>query len=183
MQRLFALGGVLALLVTAALAADSKSAALQVGDAVEAFYVKDVTGPAAGTELCYRCRFGNRPVISIFTRKVSEPVAALVQEVDGAVSQHADKNMAGFVVVLTDDPAGQEESLKKLATDHGIKHVPLTTFNDVGGPRNYKLAKDAEVTVMMWVDGKLQVNESLKASELSKEKIAAVVKQSGRIVN
>ena len=183
MHKLFAVGGAVALFVAAAAAADSKSAALQVGDDVEAFYVKDVTGPAAGTELCYRCRFGNRPVISIFTRKVSEPVAALVQEIDGAVNQHADKNMAGFVVVLTDDPAGQEDALKKLAKDHGIKHVPLTTFNDVGGPRNYKLAKDAEVTVMMWVGGKLQVNESLKASELSKEKIASVVKQSGKLIN
>lgn len=183
MQKLFTMGGAVALLVTAVAAADSKSATLQVGDAVEAFYVKDVTGPAAGTELCYRCRYGNRPVISVFTRKVTEPLAALVQEVDGTVGQHADKNMAGFVVVLTDDPAGQEESLKKLAKDHGIKHVPLTTFNDVGGPRNYKLARDAEVTVMMWVDGKLQVNETLKSSELSKEKIAAVLKQSDKLLN
>lgn len=167
----------------AALAAEPNSTTLQVGDAVEAFYVKDVTGPAAGTELCYRCRFGNRPVISIFTRKVTEQVASLAKEVDATVGQHADKDLAGFVVLLTDDPPAQEEGLKKLARDNGIKNLPLTTFNDVGGPRNYKLTKDADVTVMMWVDGKLQVNEALKAGELSKDRIAALVKSSEKIIN
>ena len=175
--------GVVLFVAAAALAAKPTSATLQVGDQVEAFYVKDVTGPAAGTELCYRCRYGNRPVISIFTRQVTEQVASLAREVDATVGQHADKNLAGFVVLLTDDPAGQEEGLKKLAKDNGIKNLPLTTFNDVGGPRNYKLTKDADVTVMMWVDGKLQVNEALKTAELSKEKIAALVKNSDKILN
>jgi hypothetical protein len=175
--------GVVLLVAAAALAAEPKSAALQVGDAVEAFYVKDVTGPAAGTELCYRCRYGNRPVISIFTRKVTEPVASLAKEVDATVGEHADKDLAGFFVLLTDDPVSQEEGLKKLAKDNGIRNLPLTTFNDVGGPRNYKLTKDADVTVMMWVDGTLQVNEAFKAGDLSKEKIAALVKSSEKILN
>jgi hypothetical protein len=183
MSKLTSSGVVLFVAATVAFAAEPKSAALQVGDAVEAFYVKDVTGPAAGTELCYRCRYGNRPVISIFTRKVTDQVASLAKEIDAAVGQNTDKDLAGFVVVLTDDPAGQEEGLKKLAKDNGIKHLPLTTFNDVGGPRNYKLTKDADVTVMMWVDGKVQVNEALKASELSKDKIAALVKSSDKIIN
>ena len=182
MSRL-AIPGVVLFVASAVFSAEPKSATLQVGDAVEAFYVKDVTGPAAGTELCYRCRYGNRPVISIFTRKVTDQVASLAKEVDATVGQHADKDLAGFVVVLTDDPAAQEEALRKLAKDNGLKNVPLTTFNDVGGPRNYKLAKDAEVTVMMWVDGKLQVNEALKAGDLSKDKIAALVKESDKIVN
>ncbi len=56
--------------------------------------------------------------------------------------------------------AVHEDSLKALAEEHGITNVPLTTFDDETGPRGYKLTRDAEVTVMMWVDGQLAVNET-----------------------
>jgi hypothetical protein len=37
---------------------------LEVGSRVAAFYVTDVTGPAAGEKLCYRCKFGDRPTVT-----------------------------------------------------------------------------------------------------------------------
>jgi len=173
----------LLLAVSAAIAADQNTASLQVGDDVGAFYVTDVTGPAAGTELCYRCRYGDRPVVTIFTRTVDEKLASLLKEVDSIVGKNSGKDMAAFLVVMTDDQAGQEAALKKLATDAGLKNVPLTTFEDVNGPRNYKISKDAEVTVMMWVNGKLQVNETLKQADLTAEKIASVTAQTSKILN
>jgi hypothetical protein len=181
MKRMLAPTVALLLAVAPAFAADGP---LQVGDDVGAFYVKDVTGPAAGTALCYRCRFGDQPVVSIFTRNVDDKLAALLKEVDAVVGKNAEsKKMAAFLVVLTDDPTAQEEALKKLAKDNGIKNVPLTTFEDLNGPRGYRLSKDAEVTVMMWVDGKVQVNESLSGADLTAEKIAALTKSTSKILN
>jgi len=172
----------LLLAVSAAIAAD-KTEPLQVGDDVGAFYVKDVTGPAAGTELCYRCRFGDRPVVTIFTRVVDDKLAALLKEVDTVVGQNSDKKMAAFLVVMTDDPAGQEAALTKLAKDAGLKNVPLTTFEDNNGPRSYRISKEADLTVMMWVDGKVQVNESLSQADLTAERIAALTASTSKILN
>ena len=156
---------------------------LEIGAVVREFYVKDVTGPAAGNELCYRCRYGNRPVVSIFTREITDELATLIKEVDEVVGQNSDHDLAAFVVLLSDDAAAHEDSLKALAEEHGITNVPLTTFDDETGPRGYKLTRDAEVTVMMWVDGELAVNETFNSDDLSEETIAGVVQSTGKILN
>lgn len=180
MKRLLAPVACLALIAGTALA---DTPTLQVGDDVGAFYVKDVTGPKAGDSLCYRCRYGDRPVVSIFARTVDDNLAALLKEVDAIVGKNSGKDMAAFLVVMSDDPAGQEEKLKQLAKDNDLKHTPLTTFEDVNGPRSYRISKDADITVMMWVDGKIKVNEALKQGDLTKEKIAAVAKDTSKILN
>lgn len=159
------------------------SAPLEVGDNVAAFYVNDVTGPAAGTSLCYRCRYGDRPVVSIFAKKVDDKLAALLKEVDDVVGKNAGKDMAAFLVVMSDEPDRQEEKLKKIAKDNGLQNTPLTTFEDANGPRAYRIDKDADITVMMWVDGKIKVNEALSQDDLTKEKIAAVAKDTSKILN
>ncbi|WP_437226736.1 hypothetical protein SH661x_004741 [Planctomicrobium sp. SH661] len=156
---------------------------LEVGSAVNAFYVKDVTGPAAGTKLCYRCRFGDRPVVSIFARDVNGEVANLIQQVDGVVGKNQAKDMKAFVVLLSDEPEAKEATLKKVADETKVTNTPLTTFDSNVGPRDYKIGQDAEVTVMMWVDGKLKVNEAYKPGELTKEKVSSLVGKTSQILN
>ena len=94
-------------------AADIESG-LKVGDFAGAYYVSDVTGPAAGEKLCYRCRYGNRPVVNIFTRKMDENVTKLVKQIDEVVGRNRDNGLAAFVVVLSDDPGAQETPLKQV---------------------------------------------------------------------
>lgn len=156
---------------------------LEVGESVGAFYVKDVTGPSAGEKLCYRCRYGSKPVVSIFAREMNDDVASLVQKVDGVVGKNQSKKMAAFVVLLTDQPEAKEGDLKKVAESKKISHTPLTTFDGLTGPSSYKISPDAEVTVMMWVDGKLQVNEELRTSDLSADKIESIVGKTNKILN
>ncbi|WP_437203419.1 hypothetical protein [Planctomicrobium sp. SH664] len=156
---------------------------LKVGDQVKAFYVEDVTGPAAGTKLCYRCRYGNRPVVSVFARGVKGEVPTLIQNLDGVVGNNQAKDMKAFVVLLTDEPEAHKGELKKIAEEKKVANTPLTTFDGIAGPPAYSISKDADVTVMMWVDGKLKVNESFKIDELTNEKVAAVVKKTSEILN
>src|SRR5688572_31949776 len=76
---------------SAVIAAELKSG-LEIGDAVQPFYVQDVTGPSAGKDpLCYRCQYGARPVVAVFTRKVDDKVAALVKEIDSKVAKNGEK--------------------------------------------------------------------------------------------
>jgi hypothetical protein len=182
MKNLLALAAVVAIGTAVAFAAE-KSETLPVGSDVGAFTVTDVTGPQAGESLCYRCQFKDRPVVSIFAREVNEELATLVKEIDQVVGKNQAEKMASFVVVLTDEPASKTDSLKALASKHGIKNTPLTTYEDAMGPPSYKISKTADFTVMMWVDGQLKVNETFQKGQLSKQKITQVVSKTDTIVN
>lgn len=179
MKRLIVLSAVMLLSCAGATADDQ----LEIGASVREFYVKDVTGPAAGMELCYRCRYANRPVVTIFTRDVNDELAALIKKMDEVVGENGDAGMAGFVVLMTDEPAEHEDSLKSLATEQDIRRVPLTVFDDRYGPRSYRLSRDADVTVMMWVEGELAVNQSFKREQLTEDAIAGLVRSTERILN
>jgi hypothetical protein len=182
MKKLLAVLSV-ACCATVAAWAEDKADCLKEGDSVAAFYVTDVTGPSAGEKLCYRCKYGARPVVSIFAKQMNDKVASLTKKIDEQVGQHQDAKMAAFVVVLSEDPEGQNDALKAVAAKQEIKNTPITTFDGLAGPDKYKISKDADITVMMWVDSKVKVNESMKASELTDAKIATLVKSTSKILN
>ncbi len=156
---------------------------LSVGDPVPAFNVRDITGPNKGKTLCYRCKFGDRPVVTIFTRDTNENVVALVKDIDAQVAKNSDKKMASFVVVLTNDADATEAKLAEIAKKEGIKHVPLTVIEGDAGPDGYGVKEDAETTVMMWVDGELKVNEAFGKGKLSKDAVKTVSAETKKILN
>lgn len=164
-------------------AADIKSG-LQVGDYPGAFNVTDITGPSAGQKLCYRCQYGARPVVSIFTRSMDENVVKLVKELDSVVAKNAeDKKMAAFVTVLTNDPDATESQLKKVAEEQKLQRTPLTVFENTAGPTKYKIDQKADVTIMMWVDSDVKVNYAFSAGELNADSVAKVVADTAKILN
>jgi len=183
MRRAFlAVAAACLLSATSTQAGDLKSG-LQVGDYPGAFNVTDITGPSAGEKLCYRCRYGARPVVSIFARKMDDNVVKLVSEVNAVVQKNADdKKMAGFVTLLTEDPDAAEAELKKVAEEKQIKAVPLTVFENNIGPSKYKIDEKAEVTVMMWVDSDVKVNHAFAPGELTSEALAQIVKDTQKIL-
>lgn len=155
---------------------------LQPGDRPDAFNVRDVTGPEAGKSLCYRCKYGARPVVSIFTRDIDDNVTNLIKEVDKQVGANEDKKMAAFVVLLTDDPDAAEAKLSEVAKKNGIKNVPLTLYDGSAGPEEYKIAKDADVTVMMWNKSDVKVNHAFAKGGLKKEDVKKVAADTSKIL-
>ncbi len=163
--------------------AEELQSGLPCGDKVPAFNVKDVTGPNKGTSLCYRCQYGARPVVTIFTRTMDDNVQSLIKQVDGLVGKNGEKQMKAFVVVLTDKPEEQEKSLPEVAKKHNIKSVPLTVFDSPAGPPNYKIAKDAEVTVMMWNKSEVKANQAFAKGKFDKKAVEGVVADTAKILN
>jgi hypothetical protein len=106
----------------------------------------------------------------------------LVKQVDEKVGAKKDKKMASFVVVLSEDPAANEAKLKELAKKEGIKNVPLTTFGNADGPENYKVSKDAEVTVLLWVGLTVKANHAFAPGKLNKDGIKAVLDDTAKIL-
>lgn len=173
------------MLVCAGLAFAAAKSGLEVGTDVPAFYVQDVTGKFAGEKpLCYRCRYSNRPVVTVFTHNPDAKIEELVKKIDKTVGEHERDKMAAFVVVLSDKPKDQEAKLKEIAKKAGgLKNVPLTTFENADGPAEYKLSKDAETTVMMWVEGQVKVNHAFAKGELDDKAIEAIVADTSKILN
>ena len=173
-----------AVVMTASLvvSAGEVKSGLDKGARVPAFNVYDVTGPQKGTELCYRCRYGNQPVVSIFAKEMNDEVAALAKELDGVVAHHRDERMAGFVVVMSDKAEAARPALLEAAKKNKIEQLPLTTFDGMEGPEGYKINPKADVTVMMWVDGKVTSSHAFNKGELNKEAISAVVKSTEELV-
>lgn len=163
--------------------AEDKAECLALGSKVGAFYVTDVTGPAAGEKLCYRCRYGARPVVSIFCREVNDSVVALVKDVDAKVGANKEAGMAAFVVLLSENPEADAAKLKELAAKQGIQNTPLTTFDGAAGPAGYQIAQDSDVTVMMWTESELKVNDAFKKGEFTQEKVAGVAGKTTAILN
>ena len=121
-------------------------------------------------------------MVSIFARTIDDNLASLVKKIDAKVGENKDQRMAAFVVLLTDDPDATETKLKELAKKHSIKNVPLTLFDGVAGPPRYKIAKGADVTVMMWQRASVKSNHAFATGKLDKKGIDAVVKSTAKIL-
>ncbi len=85
----------------------------------------------------------------MFTRKVDGNLASLAKALDKAIAKNQDKQLCGFVVLLTDDGDAAEKKLASFAAKHGLEHLPLT-YIEGPPPASYNIAKDAEVTVILW---------------------------------
>jgi len=167
------------------LASDARSnqiVSLQLGQQPGAFQVEDVTGPAAGEFLCYRCKYSGKPTVVIFAREVNDSVTSLVQQIDRKVSENADKKLSAFMVVVGDDTEQIKPTLQRVQVAQHIENTPLTVFSQKEGPAGYDLDPKTQIQVMMWNDDGLKVNKPLGA-HLSKEEISEIVSQTSEILN
>ena len=86
----------------------------------------------------------------------------------------------GAVVFCTDDE-GMEEKLKSLAEKQDLKKCILTLDNPAG-PKAYKVAQDADVTVVLYNKRKVEVNRAFKKGELKEEDIKKIVDDLSKIL-
>jgi hypothetical protein len=121
-------------------------------------------------------------VINIFVREITDDLASLVKQIDEVVAKNADKKMAAFLVVLAEDADAVAPKLEELAKKHGITKVPLTIFDGEAGPGNYKIAKDADLTVLMWLKRDVKVNYALKKGKLDAETTKKIVADTATIL-
>jgi hypothetical protein len=115
---------------------------------------------------------GAKPVVMIFAREISDPLTSLVKKVDEA-NQKQGRKMGSFVVMLSDDD-GLKGKLEDLSKKEGLKHTALTIDNPAG-PRGYNVSKDADVTVVLYINKKVKVNHAFKKGEFKAETVEKVL--------
>jgi hypothetical protein len=140
------------------------------------------TGPQRGQLTCYVCETAERPAVIVFARTMSDPLARLVKGLDRAVEDHKAKELRAWVTFLSDDQTSLDPKVVKWADKNAVRRVPLGIFEDVVGPPAYKLAKEADVTVLLYVKQKVAANFAFRAGELTDARADEVLKEVPKVV-
>lgn len=143
------------------------------------FHPLNVTGASAGSKHCLYCDNGDNPVAMIFAREVSPALTTLIKKID-AVNEKNKDNMGSFVVFLG-EKEGLEKDLKKLAEDTGIKTTVLAIDNPAG-PEGYKVAKDADITVVLYLERTVKSNHAFAKGGLNDKAVEAIVAELPKIL-
>ena len=114
-------------------------------------------------------------MVCVIARNTTGPLTSLVKQVDSQIAKNG--QLKAFVVVLTDDSDKTAATLKALAKANGVKNVPLTLVADPKGPADYQIAKDAEVTVMMWKGNKVTVNHAYAKGKFTETDVKTIVSE------
>ncbi len=120
----------------------------------------------------------------VFARETSDSLASLVKKLDAEVGSNKAQR-AAFVILLTQDGEAGEKKLKEIVEKEGIKNVSMSVMENVGGPDNFKtkVAKDAEVTVILYKAKKTVANHAFEKGKFDSKGVEAVVADLPKINN
>ncbi|WP_146406470.1 hypothetical protein [Allorhodopirellula heiligendammensis] len=167
-------------------AQDADAKGLCAGDAVGAFHVTKVAGAADdnvenGSTLCYRCKYGQRPMVMIFTRSTDGSVPELIEQVDAAVAKHSSDQLKGLVTLIGKEPQELTSQANAMASKLKEKNVPIVVAKDAkNGPASYKLNADTAVTVLLVNNSKVVSRHDFEADKVD---VSAVITQVNEMLN
>jgi len=130
-------------------------------------------GPNRGQPMCYICETAERPAMIVFARQMTDPLGKLLNKVDEALKDQPADGMRAWMTIL-----GEEHTLDavgKWGKEHAVTNIPIGVFDDIDGPPTYRLAREAEVTIVLYVKQKVVANFAFRAGELNTESIAKVM--------
>jgi len=120
----------------------------------------------------------------IFAREVSDSLTSLVKKIDAATAKNSPSKMGSFVVFMSDDE-GLEKKLKNLAEKENLTKTALTIDNPTG-PSDYHIAKDADITVVLYrgsySPGAVKVNHAFKKGEMTGRHIDGIIQELAKIL-
>jgi hypothetical protein len=172
-----------ALVGGAVLAADLKSGP-QTGDKVPgAFHPYNVNGESAGKSACLYCKASDSPVAFVFARTGDDAqTLKLIKALDAITVKNEKAEMYSFAVFMG-DKTKLEPQLKAAAKKAELKTLILAIEdNEDPIPEKYKLNKDADVTVILYVDRIVKANYCFAKGKMTDADIATIIKDVGKIV-
>jgi hypothetical protein len=106
----------------------------------------------------------------------------LVAAIDRAVADPKNAPLRAWVTFLSDNQAAMDAAVVKWSKAQAIKNVPLGVFEDPQGPPSYRLADDADVTVMLFVKQRVRANFAFRVNELTPQACEAVLAEIPKIL-
>jgi hypothetical protein len=131
---------------------------------------------------------GYNLVALIFAREVSDNLTSLVKTIDKQIGESSVRNKAAgklgvFVIFCSDDP-GLQKQLENLIAKQGLKNIVISLSADKSaGPRRYKIAKEADVTVVVYDKGaRVVTNYVLDSDDLTANKAKDIVRSLKKVL-
>jgi hypothetical protein len=141
----------------------------------------NVNGPDAGKKSCQFCKNGARPVVVVFAKQLTPALAQLVKKIDVATAANKERGLGSYVVVCSDAP-GLDQQLQSIAQQMQIQNTVLTLYKS-GGPERYRLAAEAEVTVLLYSHFTVKANHAFKAGELNGPAMDIILADLGKMLS
>jgi len=157
-------------------AADPCRSGLEAGQRPGPYSFVLATGKERGKSFCYICDTADRPAVIVFARTPSGALGKLAAGIDKAVADHKAAELRSWITFLSDESKDLEDKVVKWGRTHGLRGIDLGIFEDADGPPSYKLARDADVTVILYVKRKVVADFAFRDGELTEERIAEVLK-------
>jgi hypothetical protein len=133
------------------------------------------TGEHRGQQHCFVCETGDRPAVIVFARSLSDPLGKLLHQIDGALAEQKKNELRAWATFLSKDQPGLDPRLVEFGKKHSIGNVSLTVFEDLVGPPTYRLAVEADVTVLVAVKQRVVANFAYRSGELNEGAIGRVM--------
>jgi hypothetical protein len=150
-------------------AADPVVSGVPVGGRPGPYSFLVATGPHRGQQTCYICEQADKPTAVVFVRTLTPAVGRLAAALDAAAVKHSASGFKAWVTHLT--PTADLDGLARWAQQQGLKTVPVGAFEDADGPPAYTLHRDAEVTVLLFVNRKVVVSAAFRPGELTAARV------------
>lgn len=116
----------------------------------------------------------------IFAREISDNLTSLVKKLDEATVTNKSAKMGSFVV-FCNDTEGLDKKLKDLAKKEDLKKV-IFTIDNPAGPTEWKIAKDADITVILYNKRTVKANHAFKKGDLKEKDIEKIIADVAKIV-
>jgi hypothetical protein len=173
--------GLTFVLFAAVQAAEPVKSGPQAGEQLAGpFHPLNINGEKAGQKNCLYCQNGLAPVAMVFARDVDKPLVQLIKKLDDAAVKNKNYSMGSFVVFCSDDK-DLEAKLKALAEKEELKKVVLSIDNPAG-PKGYNVAKESDVTIVLYRDRTAKVNHAFKKGEMTAEDVDTIVGELPKIL-
>lgn len=140
-------------------------------------------GPQRGTQHCFICEAGDRPIVIVFARNLSDPLGRLVHKLDKAMQDHQKVELKSWVTFLAEDQTALDAKVVEWGKKSATGNVPLMVFEDLVGPPAYVLAREADVTVLLSVNQKVVANYAFRTGELNDAAIENILGALPKIVS
>jgi hypothetical protein len=172
----------LSVCVAMSLGADPCKSGLDPGQRPGPYSSVIATGASRGQSMCFICETAEKPAVVVFARQTSDALGKLAQGIDKALTDYKSADLRAWITFLSDDQPGTDPKVVHWSQKQGIRQVPLGIFEDAAGPPSYRLSRDADVTVVLFVKQQVVSNFAFRAGELTDEHIAEVLKAVPAIV-
>ncbi len=178
---------------------------IAVGEFVASFEVVKCAGAQSdevkvGDRLCYVCKYELRPVVLVFARSSDKRsdkrgsdkrsldkrsdkqssdkrLSRLASRLDKTVAKFSDNQLAAFISLIGSESEKLQMRAKRLGAALKLKNVPIVVpvKNTKNGPVDFKLAPNAEISVMFYVEGVVKANYSFAPEKLDDQGIEAML--------